>query len=290
MTGDEKIPAKPQVGDLRSPISANKDGFYRGLDNKIYHDKPHMVIRLAQLKDDAKRGMTVSAWPLITPLAVFASAGLTFLATKVLSEYEALGFYQELLPILLFLVLLAVACLPFYIGVMAILNSRYNRHYKQASWYLYNTDFPVLVANEQFSLRILEETKDMPILKWTGAPAPTSFEDYIWFSACYRNAICKCMSGRQLQNSQSGKNNSIPLPSLRHGSCLFFLGTGNAKALARIGSCFSIFSCGFTGLFAIPLLVVGVLRDAERRGNLAAICDFFIGKCDVEICDLKPPG
>ena len=84
----------------------------------------------------------------------------------------------------------------------------------------------------------------------------------------------------------SPSNGGIPLNSLRLGSYLYFLGTRNARMCAWVGL---FFSCGFGGLLIIPLIFTGALRDAERRGSLAAICDFFLGTCEVDVNTLPLP-
>lgn len=286
MTGDEQQEPKPPTGTPGGSPDQSQDKFFRGLDNKIYHDKPDIFIRLAQLKRDARSGITASAWPLVIPLAALAGAFLTYGMISITPTYDAYGLLNPPILLLLFLSLAGVACFGIFTGMLAILNSRYEAHYNQTSWYLYNTDFAVLVANEQFGMRILEETKDMPILKWMGAPAPVSFEDCLWFSACYHRAICQYLSSnRQLASFIHGTD-KIPLGSLRHGSCLHFLGTQSARTLSWTAM---FISCGIGGIFTIPLLITAALRDAERRGSLAAICDFFLGKCDVEASQLLPP-
>jgi hypothetical protein len=143
---------------------------------------------------------------------------------------------------------------------------RFERSRASTARLLLTTELPLLVADENFCRQLLETVKEQIRFMFTGPPVIARLEDQLSFAASYIQAL-------QLTQFTVGDARA---GVVKTGNSGYWATSQSARLLYLLGSLSSCL-CSCLGWFAIPFLFIYMLRIAEQRGALSAICDYFAG-------------
>jgi hypothetical protein len=154
-----------------------------------------------------------------------------------------------------------------YYLLRAVLESNYRSSYQATLRHLQQSELPLLVADENFLRSILENVREQVKFLFSGPPPLSGkLEEQLGLAACYIQALRMC------QYAASDKRT----PTLRHGDGGYWVNTPTARTfniLASLSCCLG--SAGCIAIFFLPFMLLRLQRQAEQRGTLAALCDFF---------------
>jgi hypothetical protein len=215
---------------------------------------------------------TRSTWLYFLPLALLSAAvacGLVFVGADSIPLGVRGKLPDYVMPIffaLCILGLLAGSVLGAYHLFSFVFESRFKASYRKTGLELENSALPLLAADEAYCSAVIEAMRDQPRNLLFAPPRNQRIEDQLALAACYQLALRREDFRLDAQRS----------PALRSGDAAYFNTTaamGAAKAAG--GICLILPYCNCLGFLLLPLLIVSLLRLAEQRGTLAAICDFF---------------
>lgn len=188
------------------------------------------------------------------------------------------GWMYILMPVLgwLFtLVIGAVAAFLMYPVIRRWLDRKYDALNALAASYLHHTDILRVVAEENFTLQILEAVRELPSLRWISPGQPKSLEQQLEFSACYWQGILELSYGPgRLSNA-----------SLISGSWTYL--NSQVSPYFCCGCCCM---SGSLGIFIVPFMVVTFNHHVQRVARICCIIDYLIEDRFAELVTPESPG
>lgn len=228
-----------------------------------------LASRLELLSRDSRRRVLSLVWLFALPAgSLLAVSSLMLVAFfGMLTSFSAsnsalLPYITFALPLLFWLVGLAGgAWLAGY-----WLRGRFSAAYRTGWQQLQETELPVLVADEVYSLSLLDLVKDQLSFQFSGSPLPRSLEDQLLIAAAYASALRIC----QFSSTDAGT------PMLREGGRGYLMTRVPSRVLRAAGSasfCLPYVSC--LGYLWLPFAFIHAMRLCELYAVQAAIADFF---------------
>lgn len=164
--------------------------------------------------------------------------------------------------------LLGLLCGSFggYYLMRYMLMLRFEGSYASALERLYGSALPLLVVDEDYCAGIVALAKERWSNLFAAPPASHSLDEQLNLAACYINLLTT------YQFSTANRRS----PILRHGNNGYFSITPAARVINAIGSfggCVPYIGC--FGYLLMPFAIRNLLRFAEQRGALCAICAYF---------------
>jgi hypothetical protein len=239
-----------------------------------------MSSRLAQLKTAAETDLKHCNLLTTVPAALVVLGVFAWIASM---SFNSMSMEPGTLQVWVFFWTAALVVFG-YLVVLALLSrnsSLFKTSYREILSLLHFTDLPLLIAGDDYLVRIQEETQDHPLIKWLDSGTPVTFEDRLRFAADYSLALSRFARGTEFDKTQ-----------LRDGSCQHFSGSRQAKVLHWLSGAL----CAVNPLNPCCLPLTGYVvfalanRTIRRMGAICAVCDFFCGDYAAEVDYLTPPG
>jgi hypothetical protein len=141
------------------------------------------------------------------------------------------------------------------------LDSRFQACYVQAASFIHHTDILRVVAEENFTLEIIEAVRELPSLRWISPGQPKNLEQQLEFSACYWQAILELSYGPgRLSNA-----------SLISGSWTYL--NSQVSPYFCCGCCCM---SGSLGIIVVPFMVITFNHHLQRVARICCIIDYLI--------------
>jgi hypothetical protein len=223
--------------------------------------------RLIAMGRTARAGVSGHAWFGVVP-GIGIATTLLMLPLVFLGGFGAATSLGD--PVFGMLAAMLVGLLAGGIGGYYLLNlllmQRFEASYASITRRMTETQLPLLVADEDFTAGILAMVKENASFMFTGPPRCRSLDDQLSLSACYVNLLSIFQFAASNERA----------PMWKQGNDGFFSTTHAARVINAIGSfggCVPYIGC--VGYILLPWAIRNLLRAAEQRGALCAICAYF---------------
>lgn len=259
--GAPQLFGKPRPPSLLQRLQGNKP-------EKAGEPQP-LAVRLALLSRVSRQQALSLAWLFAIPAAVLCatSATIIFVMLEMFNNFSTMNAqWGGWVFFGLGLIFMLGGGAGAFIAVQQLLLSRFRRIYQQTWQQLESSELPLLVADEVYSLSLLDLVKDQLSFQFSGSPLPRSLEDQLLIAAAYVNALRIC------QFSSTDPRT----PMLREGGRGYLLTKVPARTLRAVGSvsfCVPYISC--LGFIWLPFAVLHAQRLCDLNAVQAAFADFF---------------
>lgn len=155
--------------------------------------------------------------------------------------------------------------------------------YLYTASYMYQTNFPILMADEQFIQQFKQPVTPFFGEKLLIVIQPRSAVQQLVISSTHKSLLQEFLVG----------NGNPPPKMLIDSSCIWLSGTWAGQSLFGVATGFAAFSScciGFPGACFLPVWAYYLHTLFARQAALMAVCDYFLGTPQVEMHKLQNIG